>query len=105
MADFLFSVRNAEAYHRGHIDDASEVGVRAVDPQTVEVELEYPDPYALRKFTYVYNSILPREAIEAHGEMTSRFSRWTRPGNIVSSGPFQLVEWKLQRYLSVEPNP
>lgn len=105
VADFLFSVRNAEAYHRGHISDPSEVGVRAVDPITVEVELAYPDAYAVRKFTYTYNAIVPREAIEAHGNETSRFSPWTRPGNIVSSGPFQLKEWKLQRYLSVEPNP
>ncbi|WP_243391572.1 peptide ABC transporter substrate-binding protein [Pseudohalioglobus lutimaris] len=105
VADFLFSVRNAEAYHRGHIDDPAQVGVRAIDPQTVEVELEYPDANALRKFTYIYNAIVPREAILAHGDMTSRFSRWTQPGNLVSSGPFELDEWKMHRYLRVKRNP
>ena len=104
LADFLFSVRNAEAYHRGRITDHGEVGVRALDDSTLLVELEFPDPYALRKFAYVYNSVVHPETILAHGEMTSRYSQWTRPEHFVGSGPFVLDSWAMQRYLRVRRN-
>ena len=104
LADYLFSVKNAEAYHRGRIDDPAEVGVYALDERTLRVELEFPDPYALRKFAYVYNTVVHPETILAHGEMTSRYSKWTRPENFVGSGPFVLDGWAMQRYLRVKRN-
>lgn len=104
LADYLFSVKNAEAYHRGRIADPEQVGVRALDTLTLVVDLEFPDPYVLRKLAYIYNSVVHRDTILAHGEMTSRYSQWTRPENFVGSGPFRLDSWKIQRYLKVTRN-
>ncbi len=104
LADFLFAVKNAEAYHRGRINDPGEVGVYAIDDKTLRVDLEYPDPYALRKLSYVYNSVVHPETILAHGDMTSRYSKWTRPGNFVGSGPFMLDSWAMQRFVRVARN-
>jgi oligopeptide transport system substrate-binding protein len=105
LADQLFAVRNAEAFNTGKITDPSLIGVRAVNPHTLEVELEYPDPFALRKLTYIYNAPVHRASIEAHGKMTDRYSKWTRPGNFVGNGPFVLEDWKMNRYVTVRRNP
>lgn len=105
LASVFFVIRNAEAYHLSQINDFDEVGVEVVDPQTLRVELAYPNPFALGNFSYVYLAPVHRATIEAHGEKTARYSAWTKPENIVSNGPFRLLDWKLQRFLSVERNP
>ncbi|HAN68893.1 MAG TPA: peptide ABC transporter substrate-binding protein, partial [Halieaceae bacterium] len=46
-----------------------------------------------------------RETIERFGKATDRFTRWTRVGNIVTNGPFQLQNWQLNRRIVVERNP
>ncbi|NIP98116.1 MAG: peptide ABC transporter substrate-binding protein, partial [Akkermansiaceae bacterium] len=33
------------------------------------------------------------------------FSGWTKPGNIVSNGPFQLKSWRINDHIEVEKNP
>ncbi|EAQ96722.2 peptide ABC transporter substrate-binding protein [Congregibacter litoralis] len=105
LANVFFIIRNAEAYHLGEIDDFDQVGIEVVDPHTLRVELAYPYPFALINFSYVYMAPLHRATIEAHGGTRLRYSRWTRPENIVGNGPFRLAEWKLQRFLRVERNP
>jgi oligopeptide transport system substrate-binding protein len=105
LALWLFSIRNAEKINRGLIDDPAQLGARAVDAHTLEVTLEHPDPFALIKLSYIYCAPVHRPTIEAHGEVTSRYSGWTRPGNFVGNGPFVLDEWKIQRYVRVKRNP
>jgi oligopeptide transport system substrate-binding protein len=63
---------------------ARELGVRAVNAQTLEIKLVFPAPYlpvllALPEFRAV-----PREAI-------SRDPDWTRPGLVLTSGPYALA--------------
>lgn len=105
LANIFYIIRNAEAYNLGEIDDFSEVGVQVVDTHTLRVELAYPYPFALINFSYVYMAPVHRATVEAHGGRRLRYSPWTRPENIVGNGPFQLTEWKLQRFLRVERNP
>ncbi|TCO77621.1 peptide ABC transporter substrate-binding protein [Chromatocurvus halotolerans] len=106
VADVVFyHIRNAEAYHLGRIDDPDAIGVQALDAHTLRVALEYSNPFALLKFTYVYLAPVHRATIEAHGAPTDRFSPWTRPVNFVGNGPFTLDEWKMQRFVKVKRNP
>lgn len=105
LADQLYSVRNAEAYNTGAIDDFDAVGVKALDAETLQVDLEYPDPFVLQKLSYIYNAPVHRATIEAHGDMTERYSGWTRPESFVGNGPFVLDEWKMQRHVTVKRNP
>ena len=37
--------------------------------------------------------------------MTDRISKWTKPGNLVSNGPFQLDTWRLNHSIHVTQNP
>ncbi len=98
-AQQLYYVKNGEAYNKGAITDFGQVGVRAVNPATLEVTLEQPTAYFLYLTTFYTLYPVPREAIEAHGK------DWTKPGRIVSNGPFRLAEWVPQQTLVLEKNP
>ena len=104
-AYMLYPVKNAEAYATGKLTDFSQVGVRVIDPYTLEVELNEPTPYFMQLLDHQSTYPLPRKVIEKFGSATDRFTAWTRPENIVSNGPFKLTEWKLYKRVSVEKNP
>ncbi|MEC9228622.1 MAG: ABC transporter substrate-binding protein, partial [Verrucomicrobiota bacterium] len=82
-AYMLYSIRNAEAFNNGELNDFSMVGVKAPDSSTLVFELEAPTPYFLNLCThYTWWPVHPQTVL-AHGEMTDRISKWTRPGNFV----------------------
>ncbi len=57
-ANLLFPIRNAEAIHKAATGSALEdLGVRAPDDRTLEIELERPTPYLLELLTH--QSALP----------------------------------------------
>ena len=98
----LYPLRNAEEFATGKIDDFSEVGVKAIDDHTLQVQLNTPTPYFIQLMDHHSTFALHRPTIEKHGKDTDRFTPWTRVENIVSNGPFRLKEWQLNRRLSVE---
>ncbi len=104
-AYMLYPVKNAEAYATGKIDDPALVGVRALDDMTLEVTLNAPTPYFLQLMDHYSSFAVHRETVERFGKATDRFTRWTRVGNIVTNGPFQLQNWELNRRIVVERNP
>src|SRR5437667_5234572 len=101
----LFPIKNAEAYLTGKITDFSQVGVRVIDPHLLEVELTDPTPYFLQLLDHHTLFPVHRATIEKFGAATDHYTRWTRPENMVSNGPFKLTEWKLYKYVRVEKNP
>lgn len=104
-AYMLYPIRNAEAYATGKLTDFSQVGVRVIDPHTLEIELTAPTPYFMQLLDHESMFPVPRKVIEKFGTPVDRFSQWTRPGNMVSNGPFRLTEWKLYKYVRLEKNP
>ena len=103
-AYMLYYLSNAEAFHRGELADFSEVGVKAVDDLTLEVELDNPTPFFPHLLTHMSYYPVHRGTIEAFGAADERGTRWTRPGNYVGNGPFKLKEWTLNRRIVVEKN-
>ena len=101
----LWIVKNAEAYNKEQITDFTEVGVRALDDFTLEVELEHPAPYFLSSQIHFAWWPVHRPTIEAHGGIGDRNSKWIEAGNMVSNGPYKLVKWEPNAILRVEPNP
>ena len=100
-----FYVANAEEYLTGKITDFAQVGVREMDPLTLEFRLRSPTPFfpsALSAFT-----LLPVHpgTIEKFGALDRPNTMWTRTGNLVSNGPFMLKDWKPNQFVSVVPNP
>ena len=86
--------------------DQARVGVTAADDFTLKLKLRGPVPF-LTEITKHYTWYpVPRHVILAHGEINTAFSSpWTRPGNIVSNGPFQLKTWRTNHLIEVEKNP
>lgn len=97
-AQQLYYLKNGEAYNKGAVTDFKQVGVRAVNPTTLEVTLERPTAFFLYLTTFYTLYPVPKEAVQQHG------ADWTKPGKIVSNGPFRLAEWVPQQALVLEKN-
>ncbi len=101
----MYPIKNAEAYATGKLADFAQVGIKALDDHTLQVELNEPTPYFLQLIDHHSYYPVPRKVLEKFAAVTSRFSKWTRPGNMVSNGAFRLTDWKLNKYVKVEKNP
>ncbi|KAF0093052.1 MAG: oligopeptide transport system substrate-binding protein [Puniceicoccaceae bacterium 5H] len=105
FATMLYRLENAEAYHRGEIDDFREVGVRALDAHTLQLRLIGPTPYFLTMLNHYAWYPVPVQLIESEGGLTDRSGDWLQPGTIVSNGPFVMEEWKPNSRIRVRKNP
>ncbi|MEX0938156.1 MAG: peptide ABC transporter substrate-binding protein [Pirellulales bacterium] len=80
--------------------DYNHVGVRVIDERTLEVTLENPTPYFLQLMAFYPLYSVHRATIEEHG-----VPLWTKPENIVSSGPFQLQFRRIRDRTRMVKNP
>ena len=104
-AYMLYPMRGAEAFHRGQNSDFASVGVSAPDAHTLVIELESPTPYFLSMLAHNTWWPVHPPTILAHGGMTDRISKWTKPGNFVGNGPFILKRWRLNNGIHAVRNP
>ncbi len=95
----LFYIRNAEAYYKREIQDPAQVGLRATNDLTLRVELTNPTPFFLGLCAFQTLYVVPREAIEKHGDA------WMRSHPLPSSGPYQLEDWRLNHRVRLRANP
>ena len=103
--DMLYYVKNAKQFYTGEITDFSEVGVKAIDKNTLEVVLENPTPFFLGLLSHYSTWPVHKDTVLKHGDIDDRNGQWTRPGNFVCNGPFQLKSWELNNKIVVEKNP
>jgi oligopeptide transport system substrate-binding protein len=98
-ASFLYDIKNAEAFNKKQITDASQVGVKAKDDWTLEVTLEGPRGYF--PVLAAYLAALPgyRPAVEKYGD------KWTEAANIVCNGAFTLESWEHNKQIVLKKNP
>jgi oligopeptide transport system substrate-binding protein len=97
-AYFLYDIVNAYEYNTGQLKDPSRVGVKALNPQTLEVHLKKPIIYFPSITTFMVTFPQRRDLIERYGD------RWTDPDYLVTNGPFTLKEWKHEYKVVLEPN-
>lgn len=95
--DFLYAWRRAADPATGAPmrDLAALVAKRAriSGPRTIEIALSEPRPDLLAALSLPVFYPLERRTIETWGE------HWTRPGRLVSNGPFRLEAWEIGRRL------
>ncbi|GAB5561445.1 MAG: ABC transporter substrate-binding protein [Synoicihabitans sp.] len=103
-AAMLFCLKNGREYLNGEITDFSEVGVKALDDHTLQLSLDYPVPYLPGMVAHAVWFPVHPDTILAHGAMDKRGTRWTRPGNLVGNGPFELTEWKTNQIIRIARN-
>ena len=99
VANLLYDLKGARAYHRGEVTIEESVGVRAADDRTLVLELERPTGHFLRMLDQPTWYVVPAHVVDAHG------STWAEPGTIVSSGPFTLAGWEPGERLILLRNP
>jgi oligopeptide transport system substrate-binding protein len=105
LVDYAYPIVGAEDYHQGRNKDPAKVGVFAVDPHHLQIRLRAPTPhfiYLMEDYPFV---AVHQASIEANGGWLNPSSPWTRPGTLVSNGPFRLVRWTPGLELVVERNP
>jgi oligopeptide transport system substrate-binding protein len=78
---------------------AEDIGVEAVDKYVLRISLAQPAPFILGLLAHQVFRLVPRKAIEQHGE------HWTDPANIVTCGPFKLKSWRPYDSLIVQRDP
>jgi oligopeptide transport system substrate-binding protein len=98
-ASLLYTIKNARAINEGAIEDMDELGVRALDPGTLEITLERPTPYFLEQLTHSTALPVPKHKVEQLGD------DWAKPGNIVGNGPYRVVEWVPADHIKSIKNP
>lgn len=95
----LFCIRGAEDYYNGKLKDGEELGVHAVDPRILRVDLEMPLPFFLDVCAFPTLAVVPRTAIEKYGD------RWLHAEPLPASGAFTLGDWRLNSRVRVLRNP
>ncbi len=103
-ADMLYVLAGAEEYNTGRLKDFSQVGVKALDARMLQVTLRGPTPYFPLMLNHHAWYPSPMRIIDRHGRRYDKSNRWTRPGNIVSNGPFRLKDWRVHDEVVVVKN-
>ena len=104
-AYMYFSIENAQEYYEGTVTDFDQVGVKALDDYTLQVTLSNPTPYFLQLLDHYSLYPVHRATVEKFGAADERGTRWTYEGNNVGNGAFQLLDWKINRRVTVQRNP
>jgi tetratricopeptide (TPR) repeat protein/predicted Ser/Thr protein kinase len=99
LANLLYDIQGARAYHQGEMADPDRVGVRVLDEITLVVELEGPTGYFPHLLTRPTTFPVPRHVVQTHG------AAWTEVDNIVTNGPFRLAAWERGESMLLERNP
>ena len=86
-AYLLYPIKNGKALNEGAIAGMEQLGVRALDPSTLEVTLERPTSYFVEQLTHYTAFPLPKHKVEELGD------DWVKPGTIVGNGAYTVVEW------------
>ncbi len=100
-----FAISGARDFAAGKNPSPDSLGLRAPDARTFVVRLDYRTPYFLYILAGAPFVPVPRAAVERFGGGQRPGTAWTRPGNLISNGPFTLAAWRPNRDLIVAKNP
>ncbi|MCF3649588.1 peptide ABC transporter substrate-binding protein [Synoicihabitans lomoniglobus] len=103
--NFTYPIVGARDFVEGRITDFGLVGVEATDASTLEIRLRFRAPYFLSVLADKHFVPLHRSSVERFDGWNRRGGAWTKPGNLISNGPFALTEWKPNVVVAVAKNP
>lgn len=96
-AYLVYILKNGQAVNEGKAK-AEALGVRALDPMTLQLTLEHPAAYLLELTKHQSFFPVPKHVLEKYGDS------WITPGRYVGNGPFRLVSWRLGDRIQVAKN-
>lgn len=86
-AYMLYYIKNGEAFNANEISE-DQVGVKAVDENTLEVVLEAPTPYFLELAAFPTYMPIRKDIIDEYKD------QWAlNPETHISNGPFKVTKW------------
>ena len=98
-AYMLYPIKNGELFNKGKVT-ADKVGIKVVDPKTLEVTLEAPTPYFADLVTFKTYSPINEKFLKEAGE---KFA--TEANQTISSGPYVMKKWVHDSEIKFEKNP
>lgn len=90
-------IDNAAAIVEGRLP-AAELGVEAIDEQTLQIRLNQPTPYLLQLLTHPSTFPVNPRALDEHGD------DFARPGLLPSNGAYVLAGWQAGALLELHRN-
>ncbi|ENQ3107430.1 peptide ABC transporter substrate-binding protein [Bacillus cereus] len=97
-ANMLYYIKNADAINKGDLT-VDQLGVKAIDDVTFEVQLEKPIPYFLNLLTLPVYLPQHKSFVEGKG---SKYG--LEPADMIYNGPFVLSEWKHEQEFKLKRN-
>ncbi len=97
-ATILYTLKNARAVNTGGLP-LEQLGVRSLDPLTLELTLEHPAAYLLAQLTHFTALPLHRPSLRRWG------ASFTRAGHLVTNGAFALKDYVPNDRLVLAKNP
>jgi len=94
----LVGVKNADDIVAGKMPP-DQLGVKAIDDNTLEVDLNKSVPYFVRSTAHATLFPIPQAVVEKFG------NDWTKPENIVGNGAYVLAENKPGERVTIKRNP
>ena len=82
------------------MEDLSQLGVKALDPHTLEIRLKAPTPYFLQQLTHHTGLPLSRANVEQF-----RQGLHQNPATWSATAPYLLAEWVPQAHIKLTKNP
>jgi oligopeptide transport system substrate-binding protein len=104
-SNLAFPIAGARDFLEGRATDPNSVGVRAPDEHTLVTTLSHPAPYWLSILAQGPFWPVNLRSVDAADGRHKRGGAWTKPGQLVSNGPFTLAEWRPNSVIRVVGNP
>lgn len=79
--------------------DKETLGVKAIDPYTLQVTLTTAVPYFVKMMGHTTVKPVHKASIEKFGD------KWTKPENFVGNGAFTIDNWVVNERIELVPNP
>ena len=96
------SIKGLDAYVKGKVKDFSEVGIKAIDDQTVQYTLNKPESFWNSKTTMGVLAPVNEDFLTSKG---SDFAKATDPSSILYNGPYLLKSLVAKSSVEFEKNP
>ncbi|MEE4184926.1 MAG: peptide ABC transporter substrate-binding protein [Gammaproteobacteria bacterium] len=96
-SSILYPIRNAEAINKGELPP-EQLGVRALDPLTLEITLENPTPFFLGLLNHSMAYAVHPPSVREYGD------KFARPGKLIGNGAYRLKDWVVQSHVELERN-
>ena len=96
------SIKGLDAYVKGEVKDFAEVGIKAIDDQTIQYTLNKPESFWNSKTTMGILAPVNEEFLNSKG---ADFAKATDPSSILYNGPFLLKSLVAKSSVEFEKNP